>query len=201
MVPHRVPIYACSQIVAFDARKRQHSSDGLCADLHPFFGAEAIPMNWNAAEFWIDGGCLGNNDAHGKRNAYGSISDGKAIMRRRFPKARTNNEAEYMTLLASLKNILMYRTDPNGPMIYNDSKLMVGQLTQGSKVKAENLLQLHEEAALLLVKTKAKLVWLPRLKIVEKLGHRLRWYYSPSYSQEFRCHLCSYSADPCLQNS
>lgn len=128
-------------------------------------------MNWNAAEFWIDGGCLGNNDAHGKRNAYGSISDGKAIMRRRFAKARTNNEAEYMTLLASLKNILMYRTDPNGPMIYTDSQLIVGQLTQGSKVKAKNLLALHEEAALLLTKTKAKLVWLTRLKIVEKLGH------------------------------
>ncbi len=128
-------------------------------------------MNWNAAEFWIDGGCLGNNDAHGKRNAYGSISDGKAIMRRRFAKARTNNEAEYTTLLAALKNMLMNRTDPNGPTIYTDSQLMVGQLTQGSKVKAENLLALHDEAALLLAKTKAKLLWLSRDKIVEKLGH------------------------------
>jgi len=128
-------------------------------------------MNWNAAEFWIDGGCLGNNDAHGKRNAYGSISDGKAIMRRRFAKARTNNEAEYTTLLAALKNMLMNRTDPNGPTIYTDSQLMVGQLTQGSKVKAENLLALHDEVTLLLAKTKAKLVWLTRPKIVEKLGH------------------------------
>jgi ribonuclease HI len=128
-------------------------------------------LNWNATEFWIDGGCLGNNDAHGKRNAYGSISDGKAIMRRRFAKARTNNEAEYTTLLAALKNMLMNRTDPNGPTIYTDSQLMVGQLTQGSKVKAENLLALHDEAALLLAKTKAKLVWLSRGKIVEKLGH------------------------------
>lgn len=133
---------------------------------------EAVgPVNWNAPEFWVDGGCLGNNDAHGKREAYGSLSDGKTIMRRRFAKARTNNEAEYMTLLASLKNILMNRTDPTGPMIYTDSQLMVGQLTQGSKVKAENLLALHDEAALLLAKTKAKLVWLPRNKIVEKLGH------------------------------
>jgi ribonuclease HI len=130
-----------------------------------------MTVNWNAPEFWIDGGCLGNNDPHGKREAYGSISDGKAIMRRRFARVRTNNEAEYMTLLASLKNILMLRTDPNGPMIYTDSQLTVGQLTQGSKVKAQNLLSLHEQAALLLAKTKVKLVWLTRPKIVEKLGH------------------------------
>ncbi len=112
---------------------------------------EAVgPVNWNAPEFWVDGGCLGNNDAHGKREAYGSLSDGKTIMRRRFAKARTNNEAEYMTLLAALKNMLMNRTDLNGPTIFTDSQLMVGQLTQGSKVKATNLVALHDEAALLL---------------------------------------------------
>ena len=159
---------------------RQHSLGRRCADLYacrafasPFATitrGTQCPMNWNAPNFWIDGGCRGNH-AHGKREAYGSISDGKAIMRRRLAKARTNNEAEYMTLLASLKNILMNRTDPTEPTVYTDSQLMVGQLTQGSKVKAENLLALHEEAALLLAKTKAKLVWLTRPKIVEKLGH------------------------------
>src|SRR5258708_29488617 len=58
------------------------------------------------------------------RSPYGvSISDGKAIMRRRFAKARTNNEAEYMTLLASLKNLLMYRTDLTGVPRQNGDRL------------------------------------------------------------------------------
>ncbi len=129
-----------------------------------------MPLNWNAPEFWIDGGCLGN-EAHGKREAYGSISDGETVERFQFTDARTNNEAEYLTLLASLKNILMNRTDPNGPMIYTDSQLVAGQLTQGSKVKAKNLLALHDEGALRLAKTGAKLIWVPREEIVKRLGH------------------------------
>ncbi len=129
-------------------------------------------MNWDASEFWVDGGCRGNQ-AHGKREAYGSISDGETVERVQFANAHTNNEAEYMALLALLGNLLDNRADPRKPQtnIYTDSQLVVGQLTQGSKVRAKNLLALHKEAALRLRKIGAKLIWVPRPEIVKRLGH------------------------------
>ena len=68
-------------------------------------------MNWNASKFWVDGGCLGNQ-AYGKRKAYGSISDGAAVMRVQFADARTSNEAEYMVLSSLLDNLLRNCIDP-----------------------------------------------------------------------------------------
>jgi ribonuclease HI len=129
-------------------------------------------VNWNASEFWVDGGCRGNH-AHGKREAYGSISDGKSVERFRFADARTNNEAEYMALSLLLGNLLSNRVDPRKPQttIYTDSQLVFGQLTQGSKVKATNLSALYDEAALRLRRTGAQLIWVPRIQIVKKLGH------------------------------
>jgi len=129
-------------------------------------------LNWNASEFWVDGGCRGNQ-AHGKREAYGSISDGTTVERLQFPNYHTNNEAEYMALLVLLVNLLSNRTDPQKPQtrIYTDSQLMVGQLTQSWKVDASNLLALHNEVALRLRRTGAKLIWIPRPEIVKKLGH------------------------------
>jgi len=78
-----------------------------------------------------------------------------------------------MALLVLLKNLLSNRADPQKPLtnIYTDSQLVVGQLTQGSKVEAKNLLALHDEAALGLRKTGAKLIWVPRPEIVKRLGH------------------------------
>jgi ribonuclease HI len=129
-------------------------------------------VNWNASEFWVDGGCRGNH-ADGKREAYGSISDGETVERLQFPSARTNNEAEYMALTALLGNLLNNRVDPQKPQtrIYSDSKLVFGQLTQDSKIGAKNLFALHDEAALRLRRTGARLIWVPRNQIVERLGH------------------------------
>ncbi len=89
-------------------------------------------MNWTASEFWVDGGCLGNQ-AYGKREAYGSISDAAAITRIRFADLRTNNEAEYMVLSVLLDNLISNRVDPTKPQttINMDSQLVVGQLTKG----------------------------------------------------------------------
>ena len=129
-------------------------------------------MNWNASEFWVDGGCRGNH-AHEKREAYGSISDGTTVERLQFPNYHTNNEAEYMALLVLLVNLVSNRTDPQKPQtrIYTDSQLMVGQLTQSWKVDASNLLALHNEVALRLRRSGAKLIWVPRSQIVKQLGH------------------------------
>ena len=129
-------------------------------------------MNWNAAKFWVDGGCLGNQ-ARGKREAYGSIGDGENVERLQFSNARTSNEAEYMVLSALLDNLLRNRIDPTKPetTIYMDSQLVVGQLTKGWKVEADNLVPLYKEAALRLRRTGAKLTWIPRTEIVKRLGH------------------------------
>ena len=129
-------------------------------------------VNWNASEFWVDSGCRGNH-AHEKREAYGSISDGEIVEQLRFRNARTNNEAEYMVLLVLLVNLLSNRSDPQKPptRIYTDSQLACGQLTQGSKVNAENLQGLHNEVALRLRRSGAKLIWVPRSQIVKRLGH------------------------------
>ena len=129
-------------------------------------------MNWNASEFWVDGGCRGNH-AHGEREAYGSISDGKTVERFQFANAHTNNEAEYMALSELLRNLLSNRVDPQKPQtrIYTDSQLVFGQLTQGSKVNAKNLLALHDEAASQLRRIGANLVRVPRNQIVKQLGH------------------------------
>ena len=129
-------------------------------------------MNWNASEFWVDGGCRGNQ-AHGKREAYGSISDGKTVERFQLANARTNNEAEYMALSELLRNLLSNRVDPKKPQtrIYTDSQLVFGQLIQGSKFNAKNLLALHDETASQLRRIGANLVWVPRNQIVKQLGH------------------------------
>ncbi|SRR5258708_6461786 len=107
------------------------------------------------------------------RRAYGSISDGGMVERLQFANARTNNEAEYMSLLALLGSLLSNRVDPRKPLttIYMDSQLVVGQLTPGSKVTAKNLLPLHDEAASRLQTTGARLIWVPRNQIVNQLGH------------------------------
>jgi ribonuclease HI len=129
-------------------------------------------VNWNASEFWVDGGCRGNH-AHGNRRAYGSINDGQTVERLQFAKAHTSNEAEYMALSALLGNLLRNRADPQKPQttIYMDSKLVVGQLTEDWKIEADNLVPLYKEAASRLQRTGAKLTWIPRTEIVKRLGH------------------------------
>ena len=124
-------------------------------------------MNWNAPEFWVDGGCRGNHDIGGPRAAYGSISDGQDVERSTFYGIRTNNEAEYMVLMTLLTNL----RPGQGPIIYTDSRLIVGQLTQGWRVRAPNLLEFHRVAADELGLTGARLVWVPRAQIVARLGH------------------------------
>jgi len=129
-------------------------------------------MNWNASKFWIDGGCLGN-EGYGVRKAYGSISDGETIVRLQFADARTNNEAEYRILIALLEKLIRNRVHPQKPQIeiYTDSQLVVGHLREGAQVRAKNLVPLHRKATSFLQKTGARLVWISRDQIVEKLGH------------------------------
>jgi ribonuclease HI len=110
-----------------------------------------------------DGGSLGN----GTENSigYGSfiveVPCRNFISRRftrRFGLGITNNEAEYMIIVAVLEFILegmkTNAVDPTDKSvcIKTDSQLVVGQLTQGWKVNAENLRPLFSKVVNLMKK-------------------------------------------------
>jgi probable phosphoglycerate mutase len=90
----------------------------------------------------------------------------------------TNNEAEYRTLIAALKDLTGRITQAGKSpsayslLVHTDSQLVVGQLTQGWKVKAANLRPLVDEAkSLLQAFGRCDLVKVPRDEIVRVLGH------------------------------
>jgi ribonuclease HI len=126
-----------------------------------------------------DGGSL----AHGTANhGYGSYQlsnrDGRKQTVRLDLGTATNNEAEYRTLIAALKDlagrIQRAGKSPSGYslLVHTDSQLMVGQLTQDWKIKASNLRPLVDEAvALIHAFGRCDLVKVPREEIVRMLGH------------------------------
>jgi ribonuclease HI len=127
----------------------------------------------------VDGGSL----EHGTANrGYGSYHlatrDGRRQTVRLDLGTATNNEAEYRTLIAALKDLLGRITragkSPSGYslVIQTDSQLLVGQLTRGWQVKAANLRPLVDEAAgLLRAFGHTQLEKVPRAEIVRVLGH------------------------------
>jgi ribonuclease HI len=128
-------------------------------------------MNWNSPNFWVDGGCHGNHLPAEQRRAYGSISDGVDAQHFDLPKAKSNNEAEFMSL-NFLLSLLPGVIDPSkGPLVHMDSKIVVNSLTKGWKIKADNLIPLHWASKALLHLTGAKLKWVPRDRIEAKVGH------------------------------
>jgi ribonuclease HI len=119
-------------------------------------------------KYWVDGGCRNQGKANRITwEGYGSFSDGERVTHFELPDAGTNNEAEYQSLLQLLKT-LSARCKAT---IYTDSRLMVGQLTDDWKVKAERLKPLVEQALAELKRTGAHLQWVPRKEIVKQLGH------------------------------
>lgn len=95
-----------------------------------------------------------------------------------FGRGVTNNEAEYRTLIAGVKNLVSrIQREGKSPSNYSllahtDSQLIVGQLTQGWKIKAANLRPLVDEAAALIEAFgRCDLVKVPREEIVRVLGH------------------------------
>ena len=128
-----------------------------------------------------DGGALSNGTADSA--GYGSYhlesrTGQTQTIRLDFGRGVTNNEAEYRTLLGGLKD-LVGRIQRAGKspsdyslLVHTDSQLMVGQLTQGWKIKAANLRPLVDEAAdLIQAFGRCDLVKVPREEIVRVLGH------------------------------
>jgi len=101
------------------------------------------------------------------------MADSRLKEGERHRSKQLHKECGCKVLLALLGKLLRNRADPQRPPtnIYTDSQLVVGQLMQGFGVKANSLMVLHNEAALGLRKTEAKLIWVPRHQIVEKVGH------------------------------
>jgi ribonuclease HI len=68
----------------------------------------------------------------------------------------TVNEAEYLALIEALNSC------KQGDVINTDSQLLVGQLTMGWKVRAENLKEIHRQAKALLEKSGCRLALVGR---------------------------------------
>ncbi len=127
----------------------------------------------------VDGGSRGNGAANEGYGSYVlSTRDGREETIPLDLGTATNNEAEYQTLIAALKDlssrIQHAGKTPSGYslLLHTDSQLMVGQLTQGWNVKAANLRPLVDEAAgLMQAFGRCDLVKVPRDEIVRVLGH------------------------------
>ncbi len=127
----------------------------------------------------FDGGSRGNPG-----QGYGSYqivraSDGKSRIRRLdFPGRRTNNEAEYMTLIAALEELAAgIRKKGHDPRTYSvevrgDSQLVIRQLEGKWQVREAHLRPLRDRAHDLLKQFgQVHLHWHRRAQSVAILGH------------------------------
>lgn len=100
----------------------------------------------------IDGGSLANGTE--KSIGYGSFlfENTRKHFHRTFGEGVTNNEAEYLSLISALEHVqeafdaAATEHSSISLTIKTDSQLVIGQLTQGWKVKATNLLPLVNRA-------------------------------------------------------
>ncbi|HZD13145.1 MAG TPA: RNase H family protein [Candidatus Binatus sp.] len=104
-------------------------------------------------KIWIDGaGAL----LPGQKAKYCIVFEDGTTVKQSLDKG-TNNEMEYFALLQALND-----QRSKDASILTDSQLLVGQLQNGWKVKAENLKEIHEECRNLLRARNATLSWIPR---------------------------------------
>jgi len=110
-------------------------------------------------KIWIDGS--GHNGTYSRFAV--AREDGEFTIKK-FNQG-TSNEMEYKALIEALK------IAKDGDEILTDSKLVVGQLLEGWKVKANNLYPLWSMARELLKEKKVELKWIPRKE--NRAGHLL----------------------------
>ncbi|MDQ3539343.1 MAG: ribonuclease HI family protein [Chloroflexota bacterium] len=123
----------------------------------------------------FDGGSLGNP---GK--GYGSYEitlDDTVVRHHRedYGNRVTNNQAEYLTLIRALQWLVETTGEEAARtrvLVNGDSQLVLNQLLGRWKVKNEGLRTLYEQAARLIQAfARVDLVWHPRARSVERLGH------------------------------
>ncbi len=123
----------------------------------------------------FDGGAIGNPG-----RGYGSyqISTDQSIVRhcREDYEGRiTNNQAEYLTLIESLRwlaNDLGPGAAESSVEVWGDSQLVINQILGAWKVRNEGLRPLVEQARAELARFgRTRLTWHPRALSVARLGH------------------------------
>lgn len=126
----------------------------------------------------FDGGSLGNpGKGYGSFLTTGLVATPQPV-RLDYPGTRTNNEAEYMTLIAGLRHIIEQAEKSGGSSralkvrILSDSQLVVEQVSGRWKVRNEGLKPLHQQAREMLARFATwELTWHPRAQSVRLLGH------------------------------
>ena len=121
---------------------------------------------------YADGGSY-NNQHSDKRDAYGSFMVESEKKQHRFKYGnKTNNEAEYLTLIKALYYINK-RTEKEF-VLFTDSQLVTKQLGGTWKCKNDKLQPLYQEAKDLLETNNNKhivLAWVDNKKMKKVLGH------------------------------
>jgi|WetSurMetagenome_2_1015567.scaffolds.fasta_scaffold00807_9 ribonuclease HI len=123
-------------------------------------------------EIYVDGGYdnIRKQDGYGSFAAFNDDHSLIDLVRFELPEAKSNNEAEYLSLQKVLEwldvNDLVKSVD--SIIIFTDSRLMVNQLSGEWQVKAENLKPFVQSTQ---IPEKTWLKWTPRKNIVKILGH------------------------------
>lgn len=124
----------------------------------------------------FDGGSLGNpGKGYGSYEITTSGDPYHFVDRMEHGDDLTNNQAEYMTLIAALRwlaNDLGEARKRAKVTVFGDSKLVVSQVNGVWKVKNANMIPLVKEAKELFRQFgTCTIEWHPRAKSVERLGH------------------------------
>lgn len=121
---------------------------------------------------YVDGGYRNDGSKDSNLSGYGSykfyLENGLTETRSfKLPLARSNNEAEYLSLIELLTSGLESFNDKI--IIYMDSQLVVNQVNNRWKVNYKNLQILLDKIKSL--NLNFELEWIPRESIVKELGH------------------------------
>lgn len=124
----------------------------------------------------FDGGSLGNpGKGYGSYEIAKNDDPYRFVDRMEHGNHLTNNQAEYMTLIAALDWLahdLGAGAKRASVTIFGDSKLVVSQVNGVWKVKNANMIPLVKQAKDLVTKFgSCTIEWHPREKSVERLGH------------------------------
>jgi len=127
-----------------------------------------------------DGGIIGRNKKGEVKEGYFSslFFDGEKCyhLERVRLVCSSNNESEYSAVIDTMVAIVdHYNFDrinmPKGIVIYTDSELVINQINNKWRVKAENLINFYKAAHQLSNEWRFKLTWVSGKIVKEVLGH------------------------------